>query len=98
MLIRLARWLRLLGQDVALPGGQRDEDLMHQAAQEYYRRNLGRLIAASTADGDIAGRIAGVTDTEVTLDVSGTPRTLPVEAIDRAVVQVELNRSIDDEE
>lgn len=34
MLIRLARWLRLLGQDVALPASQRDEDLMHQAAQE----------------------------------------------------------------
>jgi uncharacterized protein with PIN domain len=34
MLIRLARWLRLLGQDVALPSSQRDGDLMHQAAQE----------------------------------------------------------------
>lgn len=34
MLIRLARWLRLLGQDVALPAGRRDEDLMRQAEQE----------------------------------------------------------------
>ncbi len=34
MLIRLARWLRLLGQDVALPASQRNGDLIHQAAQE----------------------------------------------------------------
>lgn len=34
MLMRLARWLRLLGQDVAVPAGKRDGDLMHQAAQE----------------------------------------------------------------
>jgi len=65
---------------------------------KHYRRNTGRLITATTAEGDITGRIAGVTGTDVTLDVAGTPRTLPVEAINRAVVQVELNRSIDDDE
>lgn len=65
---------------------------------KHYRRNTGRLIAATTADGEVTGRIAGVTDTEVTLDVGGTPRALPVAAITRAVVQVELNRSIDDDE
>jgi uncharacterized protein with PIN domain len=34
MLMRLGRWLRLLGQDVAFPAGERDEDLQHQAEQE----------------------------------------------------------------
>lgn len=65
---------------------------------KHYRRNTGRLINATTADGEITGRITGVTGTDVTLDVAATPRTLPVEAIGRAVVQVELNRSIDDDE
>ncbi len=64
---------------------------------KHYRRNTGRLISATTADGEITGRITGTTDTEVTLDVAGTPHTLALDAITRAVVQVELNRSIDDE-
>jgi uncharacterized protein len=34
MLMRLGRWLRLLGQDVACPTGERDEDLQLQAKQE----------------------------------------------------------------
>ncbi|HPC88875.1 MAG TPA: Mut7-C RNAse domain-containing protein [Methanothrix sp.] len=34
MLMRLARWLRLLGQDVAVPAGERDEELLRQAGQE----------------------------------------------------------------
>ncbi len=64
---------------------------------KHYRRNTGRLISASTADGEITGRITGTTDTEVTLDVAGTPHPLALDSITRAVVQVELNRSIDDE-
>ena len=64
---------------------------------KHFRRNTGRLIGATTADGEITGRIAGVTDAEVTLDVDGTPHTLPLDSLTRAVVQVELNRSIDDE-
>lgn len=63
----------------------------------HFRRNTGRLIGVTTADGEIIGRIVGVTDAEVTLDVDGTPRTLPLDSLTRAVVQVELNRSIDDE-
>jgi uncharacterized protein with PIN domain len=34
MLMRLGRWLRLLGLDVACPAGERDEDLQLQAKQE----------------------------------------------------------------
>ena len=65
---------------------------------KHYRRNTGRLIAASTAEGEITGRIIAVGGGDVTLDVDGTPRTLPIDAIGRAVVQVELNRSSHDDE
>lgn len=34
MLLKLGRWLRLLGQDVALPAGKSDESLMIQARVE----------------------------------------------------------------
>ena len=34
MLMRLGRWLRLLGQDVALPESESDEELLRQAAEE----------------------------------------------------------------
>jgi len=34
MLMRLGRWLRLLGQDVACPTGERDEELLCQAKEE----------------------------------------------------------------
>lgn len=34
MLMKLGRWLRLLGQDVALPAGKSDESLMIQAREE----------------------------------------------------------------
>ncbi len=64
---------------------------------KHYRRNTGRLISATTTDGEVTGRIAAVTDAEVTLDVAGTPHALALDSITRAVVQVELNRSIDDE-
>ncbi|MFT4297520.1 MAG: ribosome maturation factor RimP [Micropruina sp.] len=65
---------------------------------KHYRRNTGRLVSVTTADGELTGRIIGATDDEVTLDVAGAPRTLPVASIGKAVVQVELKRSIDDDE
>lgn len=34
MLMRLGRWLRLLGQDVAIPAGESDEELLCQAKAE----------------------------------------------------------------
>lgn len=64
---------------------------------KHYRRNTGRLISATTAEGEVTGRITAVTDTEATLDVAGAPHALALDSITRAVVQVELNRSIDDE-
>ncbi len=65
---------------------------------KHFRRNTGRLIAVTTGEGAVTGRITGVTDDAVTLDVTGSSRTLALAEISRALVQVELNRSIDDEE
>lgn len=65
---------------------------------KHFRRNTGRLVAVTTADGEVTGRITGTGDDDVTLDVAGAAQTVALAAITRAVVQVELNRSIDDEE
>ena len=54
-----------------------------------------REIPADQRDDPVT--FTGTTDTEVTLDVAGTPHPLALDSITRAVVQVELNRSIDDE-
>ncbi len=52
MLMRLGRWLRLLGQDVACPAGESDEALLHQAKAErrtIITRDRGLLLAARGA-------------------------------------------------
>lgn len=49
MLLRLGRWLRLLGQDVALPHEKSDERLMSQAKEEgrtIITRDRGLSLAA----------------------------------------------------
>lgn len=65
---------------------------------KHFRRNTGRLVALSTAEGEVTGRIVGVTDDAVTLDVEGAERTVPFATITRALVQVELNRHDDESE
>jgi ribosome maturation factor RimP len=56
----------------------------------HWRRAHGRLVAATLADETVTGRVTGSTETEVTLDVEGTPRTLLQAEVTRAVVQVEF--------
>lgn len=56
----------------------------------HWRRNVGRLVKATLADETVTGRITGSTDTEVTLDVDGTPRTLLQAEVAKAQVQVEF--------
>ena len=64
----------------------------------HYRRNVGRLVTARRADGDVTGRIVSATATEVTLEVASsrsTPArttTLPYAGVERAVVEVEFAR------
>ncbi len=68
---------------------------------KHFRRNLGRLVALTTTDGEVVGRIAAVTDDAVELDIDGGSRTVALAAISKALVQVELNRpgsQLDEEE
>jgi ribosome maturation factor RimP len=65
---------------------------------KHYRRNRGRLVAVTGPELELTGRIVAVGDDEVTLDIDGTSRTLGLVGIDKAVVQVELNRLPDDED
>ena len=65
---------------------------------KHYRRNTGRLVALTLADGIRTGRIAGVTDEAVTLDVEGRVEVVPFSQVTRAVVQVEMNRVVDEDE
>ncbi len=65
---------------------------------KHYRRNTGRLVTISLPSQSLTGRIVGVDDTTVSLDVEGTSRILALADISRAVVQVELNRIVDTED
>jgi ribosome maturation factor RimP len=56
----------------------------------HWRRAEGRLVKATLAAETVTGRVTGSTDTEVTLDVDGTARTLLQAEVTRAVVQVEF--------
>jgi ribosome maturation factor RimP len=78
--------------EVTSPGV--DRPLTHP---RHWRRNVGRLVKATLADETVTGRITGSTDTDVTLDVDGTPRTLLQAEVSKAVVQVEFGRSGDDQ-
>jgi ribosome maturation factor RimP len=65
---------------------------------KHYRRNRGRLVAVTGPELDLTGRIVAVTDDEVTLDLDGETRVVGFAGIDKAVVQVELNRLPDDDD
>lgn len=66
---------------------------------QHWRRNAGRLVKVTLTDDSeeassetVTGRITATTDDEVTLDVDGEPRTLALDTISKALVQVEFNR------
>lgn len=68
-------------------------------APKHYRRNTGRLIKVTAAEGgSVIGRIVTVTDDAVTLDVDGETREVELATVTKAVVQVEMNRADDEEE
>lgn len=68
-------------------------------APKHYRRNTGRLIKVTAAEGgSVTGRIVTVTDDAVTLDVDGETREVELSTVTKAVVQVEMNRADDEEE
>ena len=59
----------------------------------HWRRNVGRLVTVRLAEGDaITGRIVSSTDESVRLDVNGTSQEVRFADVERALIQVELNR------
>jgi ribosome maturation factor RimP len=61
----------------------------------HWRRAEGHLVKATLAEETVVGRITASTDTEVTLDVEGTSRTLLQAEVTKAVVQVEFTKGAD---
>jgi ribosome maturation factor RimP len=61
----------------------------------HWRRNRGRLVAVTTADGNtFLGRIVSADETTVQLEVDGGSRGLALAEVSKALVQVELNRPL----
>ncbi|MGI8522927.1 MAG: ribosome maturation factor RimP [Nocardioides sp.] len=60
----------------------------------HWRRNRTRLVAATLAEGEqVTGRIVDSDESTVTLEIEGEPRVLAYDAIAKALVQIEFNRS-----
>jgi len=84
---------RVLGEqpytlEVTSPGTDRPLTL-----PRHWRRNQGRLVKATLADGGaVTGRVTESDDTRAVLDVDGTTRELAFAHVKKARVQVELNR------
>ncbi len=67
--------------------------------EKHWRRNRGRLVRVSLADGsELTGRIVSVDGGTVHLEVDGAERGLARAEVAKALVQVELNRRLDDGE
>ncbi len=63
----------------------------------HWRRNAGRLVKVTFADGRAAtGRILESDEEQVTLEVSGTRRQVAYAEVEKALVQVEFNRPKDE--
>lgn len=58
----------------------------------HWRRNLGRLVRVTLPDEAFDGRVVACTEDAVTLETEGTTREVALSTIDKAIVQVELNR------
>ena len=59
----------------------------------HWRRNAGRLVAATLADGGtLTGRVTAADDSGVTLDVDGATRPLAWRDVVTGRVQIEFNR------
>jgi ribosome maturation factor RimP len=65
---------------------------------KHFRRNTGRLVAIDAAGEQLTGRVLSVDETAVEVDVDGESRRVPLDTITRAVVQIELNRPLEEDE
>lgn len=67
--------------------------------EKHWRRNRGRLVKVSLADGtEVTGRIVAAAPDTVRLEVAGAEREVAYAEVAKALVQVELNRRLDDDE
>lgn len=64
----------------------------------HWRRNRGRLVKVTRADGALTGRVTASDDEAATLEVSGEEHRVPYAEVERALVQIEFNRPADDDE
>jgi ribosome maturation factor RimP len=77
--------------EVSSPGV--DRPLTHP---RHWRRNAGRLVKVSLADGtEVTGRISGSDESGADLDVDGAARTITYDDVARARVQIEFKRPPD---
>ncbi|MBB1493861.1 ribosome maturation factor RimP [Propioniciclava sp. MC1595] len=59
---------------------------------KHFRRNVGRLVALTLADGSVTGRISAADGDGIDLDVDGAVRRVDLARISKAVVQAELRK------
>ncbi len=63
----------------------------------HWRRNEGRLVKATLADGSsVTGRVVASDDAAATVEVDGDRRELAFDEVRKALVQVEFNRAAGD--
>lgn len=68
-------------------------------APKHWRRNRGRLVKVTLTDGsEVTGRITAADDDAAQLEVAGAPREVAYADVAKALVQVELNRKVDQDE
>jgi ribosome maturation factor RimP len=68
-------------------------------APKHWRRNTTRLVRVDLVGGtQVTGRITAAGEDAVELDVDGTPREVRYADMTKALVQVELNRKVSDDE
>ena len=65
---------------------------------KHFRRNVGRLVAIEAAGEHVTGRVVAVEEDAVDLDVESVVRRFPLAGVTRAVVQLELNRTVKNED
>jgi ribosome maturation factor RimP len=73
--------------EVSSPGVERP-----LTEQRHWRRAVGRLVDVEIDAAPVTGRVLDVAGDEVTLEISGRRRTVPLTALGRGKVQVEFNR------
>ncbi|MCA0307040.1 MAG: ribosome maturation factor RimP [Actinobacteria bacterium] len=79
--------------EVSSRGGSRP--LTHP---RHFRRNTGRLVELTLAEGSVTGRVLAADEESVEVEVDGTPRRVALADVRRALVQVELNRPVEGED